>query len=67
MEGAAEGDLELQRASADLIAEFHRSISPFLRKSAPGKDGLPGQGRVRRLVRQSKTDQLSKIVSIHPG
>lgn len=62
-------ELKLQRDSADLIAEFETSLPRFLWK-AIGKDHVTtGQGsrRVRRLVREAKTDKLIKLVGPLPS
>ena len=64
METTGDEDLKLQRASADLIAELQRSLPHFLYKSTSAESAYSPAARasVRRLVRDSKTDQLIKLV-----
>ena len=64
MDTTGDEDLKLQRASADLIAELQRSLPRFLYKSIPAESGhrSAGSSRVRGLVRETKTDQLIKLV-----
>ena len=62
MDTTGDEDLKLQRASADLIAELQRSLPRFLYKSIPAGSGSAGSSRVRGLVRETKTDQLIKLV-----
>lgn len=51
-----ERDVQLQRASADLISDFKTSLHPFLRSNKDGKQ------RVRRRVRALETDRLIALV-----
>lgn len=64
MDTTGDEDLKLQRASADLIAELHRSLPHFLYSDIPAESGHPpaASGGVRGLVRETKTDQLIKLV-----
>ena len=64
MDATGDEDLKLQRASADLIAELQRLLPHFLYKSKLTKSGQSSAatGAVRRLVPQTKTDQLIKLV-----
>ncbi|KAL9102693.1 MAG: hypothetical protein Q9163_002184 [Psora crenata] len=62
MEETVEDDIKLQRASADLIAQLDYSLPLFLRKTVPGKFGCPQHAPVRRLVRESKTSGLTKLL-----
>jgi len=52
-------DIKLQKISADLIADFDRSLVPYLRKS----DGAGGTV-VRSRVRSSETARLVSTVGI---
>ncbi|CAD6579724.1 MAG: hypothetical protein ASARMPRED_009232 [Alectoria sarmentosa] len=61
MEATGDEDLKLQRASADLIAELQRSLPYFLRKSIP-RHSPADRGRVRSLIRETKTHQLIKLL-----
>jgi hypothetical protein len=51
-------DIKLQKASAELIADFDRSLGPFLRKP----DGAGGT-LVRWRVRSRETERLISSVS----
>jgi hypothetical protein len=51
-------DIKLQKISSDLIAEFDKSLQPFLRKP----DGAGGS-RVRSRVRSRETTRLISTVS----
>lgn len=64
MDTTGDADLKLQRASADLIADLQRSLPHFLRKSTPAQSGHSptASGGVRGLVRETKTNQLIKLV-----
>ena len=64
MDTTGDEDLKLQRASADLIAELQNALPHFLFKNLPAQSiDSPAAGRrVRRLVRETKTDQLIKLV-----
>ena len=64
MDTTGDEDLKLQRASADLIAELQRFLPHFLYKSKPTKSTHWGTASrtVRCLVRETKTDQLIKLV-----
>ena len=64
MDATGDEDLSLQRTSADLIAELQRSFPQFLFKSIPAqhKHFPVANGTLRRLVRETKTDQLIKLV-----
>lgn len=69
METTGDEDLKLQRASADLIAELQRSLPHFLYKRgifAQSAYSPAARASVRRLVRDSKTDQLIKLVGTSP-
>ena len=52
-------DILLQKASADYIADFDRSLGPFLRKP-DGKGGL----KLRNRVRTRDASRLCNSVSI---
>jgi hypothetical protein len=52
-----ERDVQLQRASADLLADFTTSLRPFLWRSVP--DRPP---RIRRKVRVKETERLIALV-----
>lgn len=52
-----EQDIKLQRASAELIADFHRSLQPFLWKTT-----ADGKLHIRRRVRSRETDRLVALV-----
>lgn len=64
MDAPEDRDLTLQRASADLLAEFGTSLPKFLYKTS--KTELQGGGSpdpvVRKCVREHKTDHLVKLV-----
>ena len=64
MDTTVDEDLKLQRASADLIAELQNDLPRFLFKNSPAQsiDSHAAGRRVRRLVRETKTDQLIKLV-----
>ena len=64
MDTTGDEDLKLQRASADLIADLQRSLPHFLFKSIAPASGpsSAARGPLRRLVRETKTDQLIKLV-----
>ena len=64
MDTTGDEDLKLQRASADLIAELQSALPHFLFKDVPAQseDSSTDGRRVRRLVRETKTDQLIKLV-----
>ena len=64
MDATGDEDLKLQRASADLIAELQRSLPHFLYKSKPTESthSPTASPTVRCLVRETKTDQLIKLV-----
>ena len=64
MDTTADEDLNLQRASADLIAELQRSLPPFLYKSisTQTRRSPTPSSTVRPIVRETKTDQLIKLV-----
>jgi hypothetical protein len=53
-------DIKLQKISGDLIADFDKSLGPFLRK----QDGAAGPGAVRSRVRTRETDRLVSSVSL---
>lgn len=50
-------DVQLQRYSADLIADFKASIGPFLYRNNPD-----GSRKIRRRVRTRETDRLIGLV-----
>ena len=64
METADDEDVKLQRASADLIAELQRCLPRFLYKSESTESKhLPtASSTLRGLVRETKTDQLIRLV-----
>lgn len=64
MDAAGDQDLKLRKSSPELIAELRRSLPQFLWKSKKAENGSDSKitGRVRRLVRKAKTDQLIKLV-----
>ena len=66
METTGDEDLKLQRASADLIAELQRCLPRLLYKSESTKSKHSPtstvSSTVRGLVRETKTDQLIKLV-----
>ena len=64
MDTTGDEDLKLQRASADLIAELQNALPHFLFEDIPAQpeDSPAACRRVRRLVRETKTDQLIKLV-----
>ena len=64
MDAAEEQDIQVQRSSPDLIAEFNLSLARFLRKSKVPKQVTGYVGRVRTLVLSSKTERLVKLVGI---
>ena len=62
-------DLKLQRASADLIAELQRCLPRLLYKSLLNQSthSPTASSTLRGLVRETKTDQLIKLVGpSHP-
>jgi len=64
MDASGDQDLKLQKGSPELIAELKGSLHRFLWKPK-GVYHAPTfnpRGQVRRVVRQSKTDQLLKLV-----
>lgn len=63
MDATGDQDLKVQKSSPELIAELRRSLARFLRKSK-GNGTVPIPGRVRRLVRTRKTDQLIWLVRL---
>ena len=64
METTDDQDVKLQRASADLIAELQRCLPRLLYKSESTESKhLPtASSTVRSLVRETKTDQLIRLV-----
>ena len=64
METTGDEDLKLQRDSADLIAELQRCLPRLLYKneSTLSKPSPATSSIVRGLVRETKTDQLIKLV-----
>jgi hypothetical protein len=52
-----EQEILLQRVSADLIADFERSLKPFLWRILSN-----GESRIRRRVRDRETDRLAALV-----
>ena len=64
MDAIEEQDIQVQRSSPDLIAEFKLSLPRFLRKSRVTEHASEHVGRVRMLVLSSKTEQLIKLVGI---
>ena len=64
MDTTGDEDLKLQRASADLIADLQRSLPHFLFQNVPAASSpsSAANGPFRRLVRETKTDQLIKLV-----
>ena len=64
MENTGDEDLKLQRASADLITELQRCLPRFLYKneSTKSKHSPTTTSIVRALVRETKTDQLIRLV-----
>lgn len=57
-------DIKLQKISSDLIADFDKSLLPFLRK--PNVVGGGGAGAVRSWVRTRETERLVSSVSLPP-
>jgi len=55
-----DSDIKLQKVSSDLIADFDRSLVPFLRKH----DHASGRALVRSRVRARETDRL---VAVRPA
>jgi tubulin-specific chaperone D len=53
-ESELDRDILIQRYAADLIADFDRSLGPFLRKP---------NGQLRRRVREKETSRLVSQVS----
>ena len=64
MDATEEQDIQVQRSSPDLIAEFKLSLPRFLRKSRVTKQASGHVARVRMLVLSSKTERLIKLVGI---
>ena len=64
MDATEEQDIQVQRSSPDLIAEFNLSLPRFLRKSKVTKQAAGHVARVRMLVLSSKTERLIKLVGI---
>ncbi len=65
MDAPEDGDIKLQRASADLLTEFETRLPVFLRKPTPpavDKQSLPATSPVRRTVRRGDTDRLIQLV-----
>ena len=64
MENTGDEDLKLQRASADLITELQRCLPRFLYKNGfnESNHSPTTSSIVRSLVRETKTDQLIKLV-----
>ena len=64
MDAADDQDLVLQKQSPELISKLQRYLPRFLWESTIHDYGiaLGSQTHVRLLVRQSKTDQLLKLV-----
>ena len=64
MDTTPDEDLKLQRASADLIADFQRFLPRFLFNTIPAPSAPPSAANaaLRPLVRETKTDQLIKLV-----
>jgi hypothetical protein len=50
-------DVQLQRASSDLLADFESSLQPFLWKTLEN-----GKLKIRRKVRARETDRLVALV-----
>ena len=61
MDATGDEDLVLQKSAGHLTAELWRYLPRYLRESSID-DGNEHGGRVRSVVRQSKTDQLIKLV-----
>ena len=64
MDATEEQDIQVQRSSPDLIAEFRLSLPRFLRRSRVTKQASGHVARVRMLVLSSKTERLIKLVGI---
>lgn len=62
-----EPDIWLQRASADLIADFNQSLPEFLRKQNGIDDGSHGRvnSKLRTRVRVSETRRMAFSVRIN--
>ena len=54
-----DNDVRLQRACADLIADFEASLTPFLYKQAA--DGTP---KIRRWMRKKELERLVQLVRL---
>jgi len=52
-------DLQVQRASPDLLADIQSSLPPFLWRSLPS-----AQRKIRRRVRVKETDRIVALVGI---
>jgi len=68
MDAPEDADLQVQRASPDLIADLHASLEPFLWRIESGT-GNPNpnasakqQRRIRRRVRARETDRIVALV-----
>lgn len=57
-------DIKLQKISNDLIADFDKSLLPFLRKQNAAKNGA---STVRSRVRARETERLVSSVSYDPS
>lgn len=53
-------DVQVQRASADLLADFQAALKPFLWKTTAA-----GNQRIRQRVRVRETDRLVALVLVH--
>lgn len=60
MDAPLDRDIKLQKASADLLADLHRSLPDFLRKARKPSER---SGRVRTRVRERETVRLINLVS----
>lgn len=64
MDAPEDADLQVQRASPDLIADLHASLEPFLWRTEPSAITNVKQRRIRRRVRARETDRIVALVGV---
>ena len=62
MDGLVERDVKLQKASAELLADFQRSLPRLLRKPSKLVEGADHFGPLRSHTRERETLRLISLV-----
>jgi len=62
MDAPEDADLQVQRASPDLIADLHASLEPFLWSIQDSEHATGKQRRIRRRVKARDTDRIVALV-----